>query len=202
MNSKTTTVIVMVALLMMCGLANAQDLTGANAAFDREDYDTAIGQYQQLAQAGDKFAQYRYAMMNYFGLGTQKDNVTAYSWMTTAAEDQIEVVKKFQLLIWDELDRDQQDAGTELAIKNERAAGTEIMDRRAKTERRRAERSKCTGSRVGNCGAIEAFGVSFSNRGVIRAKDIPHSMTAEEAEAFEEQYNSVILHDFAKFDSE
>ncbi len=202
MKTRLTAVITGLALLMLAGTATAQNLNSANAAFDRGDYNSALGQYHQLAQNGNKFAQYRYAMMNYFGLGTEKDTMTAYGWMSTAAEEEIPIMKKFQLLIWNEMDRDDQDAGTEMAIKNEMRAGTEIMDRRAMAERRKAQRNRCTGSRVGNCGAIEGFGVSFANRGVIRADNIPYTMTPAEAEAFEQQYSQVVLQDFARFDSE
>jgi len=198
---KITTINMVVGLLLASATVSAQNLSDANTAFDRANYANALEQYHQMAQTGDKFAQYRYAMMNYFGLGTEKDIVKAYSWMSTAAEDEIAIMKRFQLLIWDEMDRDQQDIGTEQAIHNERFSGTEVMNSRAKAERRKAERSKCTGSRVGNCGAIESFGVSFSNRGRIRAREIPHTMTPAEVEAFEKQYTAMVLNDFTKFDS-
>ncbi len=201
MTYKTSKYVLFAVLCCLSGSLSAQSLDGANAAFDREDYSAALDQYHKLAGQGDKFAQYRYAMMNYFGLGTEQDLVAAYSWMTTAAEDQTEMMKKFQVLIWNEMDRDQRDAATELAIKNEMKAGTEVMDRKAKTERRRAERAKCTGSRVGNCGSIQSYGVSFSNRGVLDdVRDIPYTMSLEEIAAFEKQYANTVIRDFVKFD--
>lgn len=202
MTYKTFNCTLIALLCCIASTVSAQSLNGANAAFDREDYNTALGQYQSLAANGDKFAQYRYAMMHYFGLGTQQDLITAYSWMTTAAEDQTVMMKKFQILIWNEMDWDQRDVGTEKAIKNEMKAGTEVVDRRSRRDRIRYERSKCVGSRVGSCGAIESFGLSFSNREIENVENIPHAMNAEEIQAFDKQYSNVIVRDFVKFDKQ
>lgn len=194
--------------LLLCaaaGLAWGQSLEGANAAFDRGDYSDALADYQELASEGDKFAQYRYAMMNYFGLGTQQDKMTAYAWMTTAAEEQIDSMRRFQILIWNELPRDQRDEATTMAVRNEILSGTEVVEsRRAKVRRLREQRNKCTGSRVGSCGAIEAFGVSFSNRdrdGALE-RNVPHAMTLDEVRAFDKKYGNTVLREFARFDQE
>lgn len=202
-NTMINKALLVLVLCAVTGLAWGQSLESANAAFDRGDYSAALDEYQELAQAGDKFAQYRYGLMNYFGLGTEQDKMTAYAWMTTAAEEQTESLRRFQILIWNELERDERDEATTMAVRNEIMAGTEVVEsRRSKARRLREQRNKCTGSRVGSCGAIEAFGVSFSNRdrdGAIE-RNIPHAMTAEEVEDFEKQYGPVVMRDFARFD--
>lgn len=200
MTYKTSKYVLFAALCCLASTLSAQSLDSANAAFEREDYSAALDQYHKLAGQGDKFAQYRYAMMNYFSLGTEQDLVAAYSWMTTAAEDQTEMMKKFQILIWNEMNQDQRDAGTEQAIVNEMKAGTEIMNRRIKNDRLREKRNRCTGSRLGNCDGIQSYGLSFSNRGIDNVEDIPHTMEPEEIEAFEKQYANTVMHDFVKFD--
>ncbi len=187
--------------LMLSGQLLAQNLASANAAFDRGEYANALVQYQQLAEQGEKFAQYRVGMMQYFGLGTDADIVSAYSWMATAAEDQVEIMKKFQLLMWEEMDADQRDEATKQAIRREMKAGTEVMDLEARRDRRRRELDGCTASRLGRgCDRAESFGLSFENRGLQKNEEIPYQMTEKEINAFSARYTPIVLSDFAKFD--
>ncbi len=59
----------------------------ADALFEKEDYDRAMIIYRKdLAPLGDKYAQYMTGHMYYWGLGVEKDSVTAYAWYRLAAE--------------------------------------------------------------------------------------------------------------------
>jgi len=65
--------------------ANAQ-ADAARAAYDREDYATAIALYAPRTERGDAEAQYRMGMMARFGWGMDKDAAVAVRWLQLAAE--------------------------------------------------------------------------------------------------------------------
>lgn len=75
--------------LLLAGLAlaavHAQADT-ARAAYDREDYATAIALYASRAERGEAEAQYRMGMMARFGWGMDKDVSAAVHWLQLAAD--------------------------------------------------------------------------------------------------------------------
>lgn len=187
--------------MLMSAVTQAATLQDANAAFERGDYRAALIDYEWLARSGDKFAQYRTGMMNYFGLGTSKDMEVAYGWMATAAEEQIATLKKFQLLIWNEMSIAQRDSGTDLALTNELTSGTEVLDAKTRRERRKAQLDDCSGSRIGaDCTNVQSFSLSFINRASDSKFSIPHAMTEKEAAEFERENSPAVMGDFEKFD--
>lgn len=58
----------------------------ANTLYQRQRYRDAIGHYQQLAETGEKFSQYRLSQMYAQGLGTDPDPARAYAWAALAAD--------------------------------------------------------------------------------------------------------------------
>ena len=56
------------------------------AAYDRDDYATAVRLWRPLADAGDATAQYNLGIMYRNGRGVPQDNATAMSWYRKAAE--------------------------------------------------------------------------------------------------------------------
>jgi len=193
--------IFVIGLMIAFVSANAQKPDIAGASFENENYAQALAEYQRLADNGEKFAQYRLGLMHYFGLGTEKNIEQAYAWMTVAAEEDIQILRKFQLLIWDEMDFDQRERATEMAIINEAKSGTVVVD--STSNRKKRNRSKkCTSSRVGaGCDRVETFGFDLINRDDISPKQIPYEMTVEEAQDFNDEYKNMILADFEKYDT-
>lgn len=58
----------------------------ARAAYDREDYATAVALYAPRAERGEAEAQYRMGMMARFGWGMDKDVPAAVRWLQMAAD--------------------------------------------------------------------------------------------------------------------
>ena len=72
---------------LMIGLGgNARaDYSDGQAAFERQDYSTALYHLEPLAAQGDGRAQYLVGIIYRDGLGVQPDYVTAYAWLHVAA---------------------------------------------------------------------------------------------------------------------
>lgn len=75
----------------------------ADQAFSSMDYIAAHAQYAKLAKSGDKFAQYRLAMLYYFGLGVAKDPILAAVWTGVAQEPGLPVLQRMYQLLAKEL---------------------------------------------------------------------------------------------------
>lgn len=61
-------------------------LRDGHRAYEREDYDTALGLYQRNACMGDKSSQFALGSMYLMGQGTAPDGLKAYAWYVVAAE--------------------------------------------------------------------------------------------------------------------
>ncbi|MFM9843759.1 MAG: peptidoglycan-binding protein [Dongiaceae bacterium] len=72
---------------LMIGLGgNARaDYSDGQAAFERQDYSTALYELEPLAAQGDGRAQYLVGIIHRDGLGVPQDYVTAYAWLHVAA---------------------------------------------------------------------------------------------------------------------
>ena len=105
----------------------------AVAAYDAQDYRTAIKSFRRLAIQGDALAQCRLGLMYYEGLGTKQNYDKAYAWMNLSAtqgfSEAMEVRELLKELILKVESRKPIDAGDPIV---ERAQ----HDRRSKTNRR------------------------------------------------------------------
>jgi TPR repeat protein len=61
------------------------DFQAGMTAYDREDYATALREWQPLAEQGDALAQYQVGMMYHKGRGVPQDDVQARKWYGQAA---------------------------------------------------------------------------------------------------------------------
>jgi hypothetical protein len=99
--------IVSALLILLAGCAvHKQSVTtrlqiSADQLFTQRQYQPAFDAYQKLAQQGDKFAQYRLALMFDNGWGTEPSLLQAYAWVSVAAEFQT----FFLLRYWQELEQ-------------------------------------------------------------------------------------------------
>jgi len=172
-------------LLASYGLAQAQlfsfnsPLGGATNAKltlqmmqQRADMAYASGQdkrawklYQQLADVGDKFAQFRIASMYEDGRHVQRDLVQAHSWAALAAETGRKEFRQYQSQLRAQLNASQLAAAEQLAqeliaeygIFNQALTALDLMRDRV---------SDCTGSRVGaRCDRVSSatLGCSISS---------------------------------------
>jgi uncharacterized protein len=75
------------ALSMFCLAVPAwADFQAGMDAHDREDYATALKEWQPLAEQGDAQAQYHMGMLHHKGRGVPQDDVQARKWYGKAAE--------------------------------------------------------------------------------------------------------------------
>ena len=61
------------------------DFQAGMTAHDREDYDTALREWQPLAEQGDALAQYHVGMLYHKGRGVPQDDAQARKWYANAA---------------------------------------------------------------------------------------------------------------------
>ena len=80
--------IVMILAATFVHLAQA-DLDDGLAAYQREDYVTALREFQSAAGQGNAVAQYHLGMMYDFGKGVPQDDHEAFAWYRLAAEQGI-----------------------------------------------------------------------------------------------------------------
>lgn len=73
------------ALMIGLGCDARADYSDGQAAFERQDYSTALHELEPLAAQGDGRAQYLVGIIQRDGLGVQPDYVTAYAWLHVAA---------------------------------------------------------------------------------------------------------------------
>lgn len=73
------------AVALPLGTSWAGPIEDARAAYDREDYATALPLYQQLASQGDPTAQFALGMMNLGGEGLARDPAAALKWFRLSA---------------------------------------------------------------------------------------------------------------------
>ena len=61
------------------------DFQAGMTAYDREDYATALQEWQPLAEQGDALAQYQVGLLYHKGRGVPQDDVQARKWYGKAA---------------------------------------------------------------------------------------------------------------------
>ena len=127
----------------------------ADDAYADQSYKTAYRRYMKLAEVGDKFAQFRLAVMYEEGQHVEQDMIAAYAWSYLAAENRRKEYLSYHASIKaklkpDQLEAARQRAGDLVAKYGLYRQAVEAEDLLVKTLR------TCTGSRVGNtCDAVE-----------------------------------------------
>lgn len=76
-------------LVLGFGAGARADFDGAMSAYEAQDYDTAMTEFESLAAAGEAKAQYQLGVMYAGGYGVTADNVEAVAWYRRAAEQGI-----------------------------------------------------------------------------------------------------------------
>lgn len=74
-----------VSLMLISGMAFADDLNEANKLLNAKDYGRALPIYARLAEAGNAEAQFRLGEMYWFGDGTSSDLKKAAAWFEKSA---------------------------------------------------------------------------------------------------------------------
>jgi len=127
----------------------------ADDAYNNKDYKVAYRRYLKLAEIGDKFAQFRLAVMHEDGHHVEQNMVQAYAWSYLAAENQRREFVDYHQSIKARLNSDSLDAARKRAsdliadygLYRQAVAAEELLIKTLRT---------CTGSRVGNtCDAVE-----------------------------------------------
>ena len=77
--------LILALLLASIGISYA-DYDAGLAAYERQDYATALREFKPLAEQGDALAQRRLGLMYHFGLGVVEDYKAAVQWYSKAAE--------------------------------------------------------------------------------------------------------------------
>jgi TPR repeat protein len=73
-------------LLGSVGVSESADFQKGITAYDSGDYETALREFESLAEQGDAYAQYKLGVMYDNGDGVSQDYKTAKKWVKLAAE--------------------------------------------------------------------------------------------------------------------
>lgn len=129
----------------------------ADEAYITGHYQNAFNMYRKLATIGDKFAQFRLAVMYAEGLSVDADPVLAYAWSHVAAENDQVQYRQFDSAIEASLDEKELVAAHDLAEDLLSRYGVFANAVAAKKMLDRARRN-CTGSRTGSrCDAVTSI---------------------------------------------
>lgn len=121
----------------------------ADQQYQEEDWSRALKSYNQLAEYGDKFAQYRLSVMHLEGLGTREDVIEAYAWSALAAETENENLRNYQDTLWQLVPAEHHKKAKSRAKKLSGRYGDLAIARKNHRQATRQLRS-CTGSRLGS----------------------------------------------------
>jgi len=137
-------------------LEKAQEM--ADQHYSEKRYGRAFRMYQKLAEAGDKFSQYRMAFMYQHGYGVKQDMELAFIWSYLAAETGDPGFVQYHKQVRERMNDQQLDRAKPMAVSHLRQFGTFAQAVRAK-ELISKELRKCSGSRTGNtCHKVRASG--------------------------------------------
>lgn len=135
----------------------------ADNAYASGKYHNAFIMYQRLATVGDKFAQYRLAIMHAQGQSVSKDATAAYAWAKLAAANGQPEFVRLQQEIQAGLGADQLILAEHQAEQLQSRYGV-FANASAARKMLDHERRRCTGSRTGSrCDAVSAFSSSCSS---------------------------------------
>lgn len=203
----THTIVLLIGFLLVdplwAGLIEDQAMsrTAADREFSHGTYATALDDYIDLAEDGDKFAQYRLALMYYFGLGVEKDLVSAAVWAGVAQEPELIPLRQMYHLMMQEMS-----VAQKLELKQRLADldlkyGATVM---YKEKRLFPRATDCTGSRVGaNCERVNSFGRLDDGQGNYERNPlVKHVWRTEDLNKFKTMYSELIAQEFAQFDAQ
>ncbi len=130
----------------------------ADKYYDRQKYKQAYKNYMDLAANGDKYSQYKIAVMYYQGLGLAKSMTDAFAWAYLASEEGNSSLKQFKNAVWKKVAKGQQELAKSKALSNlEKYGSLSIAIKKRNTINKRVK--SCTGSRVGSsCEALWSSG--------------------------------------------
>jgi hypothetical protein len=180
----------------------AEQREQADTWFDNAQYEMAYMEYLSLAQEGDKFAQFRLSLIEYFGLVENSSKLKAAAWAGVAQEEEIKPLRQLYKLIWAELDVAQQNEAKMLISEWDSNFGVAITP---KKKRRASRRKRCTGSRVGaNCDRVFSNGVSgfATSEEYTSNNNVAHVWKEDDLKDFLDRYQSRFYADFERFDQQ
>ena len=132
------------------------------------DYDNAFTRYQKMAEYGDKFSQYRLAVMYELGRGVDKDLVQAFAWSYVAAETGHQQFKDYHKMVRAQMSAEQISSAKQITRDYQIDYGMYAAADNANSVVNKTLRS-CTGSRIGStCNNVASASVScsLSNYGI------------------------------------
>lgn len=171
----------------------------ADALFDQHDYMKAKSAYSDRARNGDKFAQYRLSIIEYFNLDGHGDKVKAAAWAGVAQENKLKPLQQLFKLMWDELDAEQRIQVKEQIAEWDQKFGVTVLEKRKRVYPRA---KSCTGSRVGaNCDRVVSSGLIWEDQGNYYQNDlVAYTWTNDDLDDFLKMYADRIYADFSYFD--
>lgn len=136
--------------------------------YDSGDYDNAFPRYLKMAEYGDKFSQYRVAVMYELGRGVDKDLVQAFAWSYVAAETGHQQFKDYHKMVRTQMSAEQISSAKQITRDYQIDYGMYAAADNANSMVNRTLKS-CTGSHVGaRCDRVTSQSVScsLSNYGI------------------------------------
>jgi len=128
-------------------LADAAD--SADAAYEQGNYTSALRHYRELAQIGDKFSQYRIAVIYERGLGVDPDLVEALAWAALADEFRQDELVEYRRSLESRLGPQQLETAKERA-RQLSSRYSELALLRDRLDEQKKKLKNCTGSRLGS----------------------------------------------------
>ncbi|MDA3934951.1 MAG: hypothetical protein PF630_11600 [Gammaproteobacteria bacterium] len=126
------------------------------------DYDNAFPRYLTMAKYGDKFSQYRLAVMYELGRGVDKDLIQAFAWSYVAAETGHKQFKDYHKAVRAQLIPEQINSAKQITRDYQIDYGMYAAADNANSVVNKTLKS-CTGSRVGaRCDRVSSQSVSCS----------------------------------------
>lgn len=113
---KTLSFPIVFCLGLLVSTAISADMLEATQAYHEKNYPAAFKEYKQLAELGNKKAQFNLGVMYLKGQGVKPDPIEAYAWMKVANEEPNNKVTKALRIIEESLPQNA------LAVANKRAA--------------------------------------------------------------------------------
>jgi len=132
------------------------------------DYDNAFPRYLKMAEYGDKFSQYRLAVMYELGRGVDKDLVQAFAWSYVAAETGHQQFKDYHKMVRAQMSAEQINSAKQITRDYQIDYGMYAAADNANSMVNKTLKS-CTGSHVGaRCDRVSSISVScsLSNYGI------------------------------------
>jgi hypothetical protein len=143
-------------------LAFKQAGAQADAMYEEGSYGYAFPRYQNMAKYGDKYSQFRLAVMYELGRGVDKDLVQAFAWSYVAAETGYKEFKDYHKMVRAQMTPEQINSAKQITRDYQIDYGMFAAADNANTIISRTLKS-CTGSKVGSrCDRVSANGFSCS----------------------------------------